>query len=345
MIRGLAVGLSCLLGSTAVSAASLDSLADPAKLLVKISEAARMASYQGVIFYQSRGRQETLRVVHTYGDDGEVERVQTLNGAPMEIIKQGGRVTCLLPRDQNVMLEQPTPQGLFPSLSAERVAQMSEYYAFRAIGEDRVAGRPCNGLLISPRDRFRYGYEVWSDAETHVPLKVNLLGQNGAVLEQVFFTQVEFPDEIPDSAFEVNVDPAKYHMITKVKRELTPRQDAALNAYVRNVPPGYRVTMRDVRPAADGQGWVEHLVLSDGLSAISVFRSKRVVSAPVFEGQSQIGAVHAFGRMVGRVHVTVVGEAPSETVRMIGENVDDTDADDLDGAPDAEGSVKTGPSQ
>jgi sigma-E factor negative regulatory protein RseB len=326
-VRGVALGLLLSASGTALAVA-----VDPAELLVQISDASRKANYQGVIVYQtSGGRQETLRVTHAHGDNGAIERVSTLDGAPMEIIKQGGKVICLLPRDRKVTLEQPTPQALFPSLTPERVAQMVAFYKFESMDSDRVAGRNCQGVMITPRDRFRYGYQIWADEKTQVPLKVNLLAPNGAVLEQMFFTQVEFPEVIPESAFKIDVDPEKYRQITRLERppassEMPP--GAAAEAHLHNMPPGYRITMREVRPTADGQGWVEHLVLSDGLSAISVFRARR--PHPSFEGQSQIGAVHVFGRTVGRVHITVVGEAPSEAVQMIGQNV--ADGDDADTA-------------
>src|SRR3546814_19516001 len=63
------------------------------------------------------------------------------------------------------------------------------------------------------------------------------------------------------------------------------------------------------------------MLLSDGLSAISVFTAHRKPRAQAFQGFSQSGALNAYGRVVGSVHITVVGEAPSDTVRLIGENV------------------------
>ncbi|MGH8445148.1 MAG: MucB/RseB C-terminal domain-containing protein, partial [Solimonas sp.] len=114
-----------------------------------------------------------------------------------------------------------------------------------------------------------------------------------------------------------------FQKVTRVVQDPKPFDDVsnAADMQFANLPPGYHVTMRDVRPTADGQGVVEHLLLSDGLSAISVFSARRKVPAQAFQGASQIGAMHAYGRIVGQVHITVVGEAPSETVRLIGENV------------------------
>ncbi len=297
--------------------------ADPPEWLAKMSEAARVANYQGVIVYQTRERLETMRVVHRYKNGSEVERVQTLTGAPREILKQGNQVICLLPKDRKVTLELPTPKALFPGLNPERVAQIARYYEFRDIGEARIAGRTCQGIAIAPRDQFRYGYEIWADAATAVPVKVNLIGRDNRVMEQLMFTEIEFPKSIPDSALQTELDPAQFQRVTSVVPEPRPFDvDAEADAQIANLPPGYHVSMRDVRPTADGQGSVEHLLLSDGLSAISVFTARRKLPSPgSFQGFSQIGAMNAYGRVVGSVHITVVGEAPSETVRLIGENI------------------------
>ncbi|WP_028006813.1 MucB/RseB C-terminal domain-containing protein [Solimonas flava] len=317
-MRSLAVlGLAAAGWSLAAAAA------DPSDWLAKMSEAARTANYQGVIVYQTQNRLETMRVVHRYKNGDEVERVQTLTGAPREILKQGNQVICLLPKDRKVTLELPTPKGLFPGLTPERVAQIARYYEFQDVGTARIAGRSCRGITIAPRDQFRYGYEIWADASTAVPVKVNLIGRDNRVMEQLMFTEIEFPKSIPDSALQTELDPQQFQKITRVVEDPRPfdAADSTADMQFANLPPGYHVTMRDVRPTADGQGIVEHLLLSDGLSAISVFSARRKVPAQAFQGASQIGAMHAYGRVVGQVHITVVGEAPSEAVRLIGESV------------------------
>lgn len=297
--------------------------ADPSDWLARMSEAARTVNYQGVIVYQTHDRLETMRVVHRYKHGGEVERVQTLTGAPREILKKGNEVICLLPKDRKVTLELPTPKALFPGLTPARVAQIAQYYDFQDVGEARIAGRACRGITISPRDQYRYGYEIWADAKTAVPVKVNLLGRGNRVMEQLMFTEIEFPKTIPDSALKTELDPAQFQKVTRVVPEPRPFDvDSQADEQFSNLPPGYHVSMRDVRPTADGQGVVEHMLLSDGLSAISVFTARRKVpSQTAFQGFSQIGALNAYGRIAGTVHITVVGEAPSETVRLIGENV------------------------
>lgn len=305
---------------------SLPALAatDPSQFLVRIGEAARGTTYQGVIIYRGEDMLETLRVTHRAHNGTEHERVQALTGDPREILKQDNKVMLLLPKDRKLTLNLPTPKALFPTLSAERLQQIREVYRFEDLGKARVAGRRCDGLAITPRDQYRYGYEIWADEDTAVPLKVSLIGRDGAVLEQMMFTEIEYPKSIPDSAFQATLAPGDNRQVVRMVENgpmpIAPPPPNGLQ--FERLPPGFRISYRDVRPLPNG-GSVEHLMLSDGLSAISIFSTHRdsatAAPAPSAQRVSQMGAVHAYRRVVGGYQLTVVGEAPRETVRMIGD--------------------------
>jgi len=313
-----------LLGVLGLAVAPTLFAADPADFLVRIGEAARGTNYQGVIIYRGDDMLETMRVTHRYKGGVEHERVQSLTGDPREILKEDNKVICLLPKDRRLTMNLPTPKALFPALSPERLLQITQVYAFEDLGSARVAGRNCQGLAITPRDQFRYGYEIWADQESAVPLKVSLIGRDGAVLEQMMFTEIDFPASIPDTAFHLQLAPGETRQVVQmVENPPLPQPGAITKAGLQldRLPPGYRVAFREVRPLPGGQGTVEHLVLSDGLSAISVFSARKPgpAPAPVSQRVSQMGTVHAYRRTVGGLNITVVGEAPQETVRMIGD--------------------------
>lgn len=335
----------------------------PTELLARISEATRAVNYQGVIVYQAPRRLETMRLTHGNVKGVEMERIQTLNGPSSEIIKKDGKVIFLLPQARQVSSDRPIARSLFPSLTAERISQLGTVYDFSLIDSARVAGRPCIGVAILPKDDYRYGYQIWADTEYQVPLKVNLLARDGSVLEQMMFTAVEFPEEIPASAFnlrELAADSGKAvsAQAAGLAAGLAPEQPTeqptaptapvltqvghidsqdVLSPRFRDLPPGFEVVARSLRPAPDRRGIVEHLVLSDGLTAVSVFTMLRPVpqqgalpSPPAvasgsglgLRGPSQIGAVNAYGKVMGQMRITVVGEAPARTVQMIGDSVE-----------------------
>ena len=66
---------------------------------------------------------------------------------------------------------------------------------------------------------------------------------------------------------------------------------------------------------------VEHFMYSDGLSSVSIFVEKQMKNSKNLLGSSTMGAVNAYGRAIGEYHVTVVGEVPHATVKMIGNSV------------------------
>ncbi|WP_420465257.1 MucB/RseB C-terminal domain-containing protein [Panacagrimonas sp.] len=331
-----AIALS-LIGSVASAADAV-----PGEWLVRMSEATRLANYEGVVVYRGDDVLETFRVTHRFADGSERERVQSMTGEVREVLKQNDKLTCLLPKDRHLTATRPasTPKGLFRALTPERLQQIARVYELREIGTARVAGRICRGIAIAPRDEFRYGYEIWADDATGLPLKLSLVAPDGRLLEQMFFTEVRFPDSIPDSAFDAEIPVAEVRESTEAavdaiaqaheREPMTEEQAAAVAAEAAEpafsqLPPGFRVIRREIR--ASPAGVREHLVLSDGLSAVSVYRIQRRQAPTAGSGQrlDQMGPLNAYSRMVGTTQVMVLGEAPRRTIRMIGDSFEPRD--------------------
>ena len=312
---------------TLLSAAAFaeDSAAD---WLVRMSNAAHGANYQGVVVYRDEDMFETLSLVHRNLDGKERERLASLTGEPREILRQDDHVTCLLPKQRRLTADRPGFRGLFPRMSQESVQKLIEHYDLRVAGSARVAGRVCRGVHIVPKDKYRYGYEFWADEVTAVPLKVTLTAPDKPMVEELVFTQVEFPNTIPDTAFNQDGTAAGEKHSKKESGPATPAADAAeLPASrwdLRKLPDGFQITMRSWRELPGHNGNIEHVLVSDGLSAVSVFMASQSApdrSSQGFSGFSHMGAVHAYGRMVDGFHIAVVGEVPAETVRLIGDGL------------------------
>jgi sigma-E factor negative regulatory protein RseB len=290
--------------------------------LLKVSDASRQANYQGVVVYRDGQRMDVSRLVHRHHDGRVQERLTALTGRARDILRQGEDVFVLVGDER---LQASAPPVLFPILSRDRLAEAETHYEYRDLGRARVAGRTCRGVMLAPRDEFRYGYEVCGDVETAVPLRVTLLDQRGRTIEQLMFTEVAFPAQIPDAAFAPppGVTPKPMAVAAAPAAPAAPAvQAAAPGAWrVVKLPPGFRVVRRELAPSPDGQGVVEHVLLSDGLSAVSVFAVRPRAVGRSFSGVSNMGAMSAYGRRIGAFHVTVIGEVPASTVRMIGDGL------------------------
>ena len=315
-----------LLCAVALVLGPAPALADAAAdWLLQVSDAARQANYQGVVVYRDGQRMEVMRLVHRQNDGRVQERLTSLTGKPRDILREGDTVACLV-GDEPV--QSSGPQTLFPVLSRELLTEAATHYEYRDLGTARVAGRACRGVMMSPRDEFRYGYEICGDAETGVPLRVTLVDRLGRTIEQLMFTEVSFPDAIADAAFAPppGVSPVPV-TATATTVALTGATEAKAPAAAPEawrlvtLPPGFRVVRRESSPAPDGQGMVEHVLLSDGLSAVSVFGVRPKMPEKAFRGLSNMGAMNAYGRNVGGYHITVIGEVPLSTVRLIGDGL------------------------
>jgi sigma-E factor negative regulatory protein RseB len=291
--------------------------ADAAEWLVRMSEAVRITNYSGVVVYRSGERLETLRIVHRF-ENGEIrERLMSMTGDAREIHRRDGEVICILPRERVVTVDRRSQSGasLLPALQPRDLDGIRENYEIRDLGEGRIAGRRCQGVRVEPKDEFRYGYEYWLDRDTGLPLRVTVLDENGQGIEQMMFTEVSFPERIPDEAFESSHDTTSFRTIFQAAERASSGHVARWRATV--LPPGFREMMRDVRRGI-GEETVEHFLYTDGLATVSVYGAARPVREAVFTGASNMGAMNVHAREVDGHHVTVVGEVPQATVELIG---------------------------
>ena len=310
-MRRVFAGLAAALLVAAAPSAWAEPAAD---WLLKVSDAARQSNYQGVVVYRDARMLEVLRIVHRTRGGKVQERLTSLTGQPRDILREGDRVACFSGA-QPAGDAGGVPQRLFPVLSAASLSQAAQHYEIREQGEARVAGRACRAVALAPRDEFRYGYEFCADTVTAVPLRMALLDAQGRVMEQLMFTEVSFPARIADAEFA----PPPGAPAPAREEEVIEASAPTAVWHLARLPPGFRVIMRSQRADPDGGGAVEQVLVSDGLSAVSVFGARPGGGAPRPSGFTHMGAVNAYSRAVGAFQVTVVGEVPQGTVRLIGD--------------------------
>ena len=81
--------------------------------------------------------------------------------------------------------------------------------------------------------------------------------------------------------------------------------------------------MAELVRTVGGTAGVGHIVLSDGLAAISVFIEPATSKRPTPQtGLVRQGAINVYTRPVGNHWVTVVGEAPAESVKYVANAVE-----------------------
>lgn len=284
----------------------------------KISSAVRTTNYSGVLVYSHGEQMSSTRIFHRYADGKEQERVIALTGEPMEIHRNDDMVSCVLPAKQAVMIDQRGYKGALPPIARIAAAELEKHYLVSEMPQSRVVGRQCRAYSVMPRDEYRYGYRMWVDEQTMLPLKIELLDTQGNTLEKVMFTEVQYPEDIPDTAFEPDMDVSGFK---KVRHSMPDSQQRPVKWQVSKLPPGFSVMTHQVQMMPEVDGAVEHLLFSDGLATVSAFITMEKPKTDGFIGPASMGAVNVYSDMRDGHQITVVGEVPEMTIDFIGRHL------------------------
>jgi sigma-E factor negative regulatory protein RseB len=305
---------------------------DPRAWLEQMNQALATRNYDGTFFHLTDGRVETMRIVHRVKAGRVTERLQSLDGSGREFVRNNDELTCYLP-DQHTVLVAPRQDhapflGSLPRFGAD----VDEFYLIEALPPSHVLGRAAHVIAVNPKDQFRFGYRLWLDEKTAMPLKTQLCDARGQVIEQILFARLDMPESIPDADLQpaVHTDGMRW-----VRQGPTsdPAASSALTAYrASELPPGFHLTVSGAQTLGGASAPAAHLVYSDGLATVSVFVEAEApvkssaddqsdAQAEPPQGLARVGSGFAFSTVVQGHQVTAVGEVPAQTVEFIAHSV------------------------
>ncbi|MEC9341942.1 MAG: MucB/RseB C-terminal domain-containing protein [Pseudomonadota bacterium] len=301
---------------------------DPYSWLERMARAAQEVNYVGDFAYVRDGVLETMQVVHAVDEQGEHERLTTLDGPRREYLRDGGEVRCLLSDENTISVHEAALDQNFSLEFPRRLGRLPELYEARLGPQDRVASRVTQIVEVRPTDEYRFGFRLWADIETGLLLRASVLDSNEAVMEQFSFTRIDYPDTVPAEWWRPQ-DLAEFSDIPDVAqadsepREIVAEPDRA-EWIIGTLPAGFSQHRHFRRQSAEGAS--EHLVFSDGIASVSVFVEPIANGTARFVGRSNIGIVNVQSDVVGSHQVTLMGEVPPVTLDAIRASLQPVDA-------------------
>ncbi len=305
---------------------------DAMQILEKMTSAAKTLTYEGVFNYQSGRNLQSIRIFHRADENGELERMISLNGAAREVIRSNDMVTCINPDGKQVSISRrPLGRG-FPSDLPRRFSSAAPYYKIELAGKNRIAGKEAYRLLITPNDNYRYGYRLWVDVDTYLLLKSELIAKDGDALETFSFSSVSTGEPIPDYKFKSLLagDDMVWHKTDPENPLDIDKHEDEFAWQVNWLPDGFALVAQQNRLSVSNGAEVEQRVYSDGLSSVSIFVEKIRARHNHLHGASHVGGINAFGTIMNAHFVTVVGEVPAVTVEKMGSTISFTLAEQDD---------------
>lgn len=290
--------------------------------LDRMARSVESLDYRGDFVYMHDDQIEVMRIIHRFGEDGEQERLFSLNGPPREVIRDNDRVTCILPKDESVMLETSLGDALFPTIPVEQMVDSSSRYSFKLGGTERIAGLTAQLIEITPLDGLRFGYRLWLEEESAMLLKSTVIDADGEAIEQLLFTRIDIGGPIRDSELKprmrgrkIDITPSNVDASDAVA--VADASPATAQWTIHDLPAGFKLRSRE-QPVAPGSAY-EHLVFTDGMATISVYVEPSQDEAA--EQSSAMGAMNVYTTGQPGWAVTAVGEAPLPTLEAIAKSL------------------------
>ncbi len=309
VLRGILVSFLVLSAVTA-DAQSVT----PNEWLERMSSAVTTLNFEGTVIRRRDGQSNAMKVTRRIVDGVVQEKLVSQEGNGLEIVRHGTEVYCILPDKRSVLVEQwDDGLTLFSTLPTGQLDFGSEYDLL-LVREERVAGRRAMLLAVRPHDGYRYGHKVWLDRETAFPLRTELVGGDGALLEQLKFADIDLDADISADALKPSFDLQQFTWYPESARADVATIDS--NWGSDDLPAGFRLVSASEEMLEGSDSPVVHLMYSDGLASVSVFVAQsgddQNLPGGLLGGPSNMHSVESDGYLV-----TAMGEVPPATVRRI----------------------------
>jgi sigma-E factor negative regulatory protein RseB len=291
-------------GASAADCANNDAAA--LSWLDKMSRNLRQTSYHGVVTLQRGGEMQVMQVSHLVDDGSSSERLIELTGQGAQVERESHPLHCTHPGGRLLR------QGAL--LDDERCG-IAEHYRFAVAEGERVAGREVIRIVIEPRDIYRFGYVFDLDEETGLLLRTQTIGHGRKTLETMQFANIFYSGDLPEFS-QANVTyKAQHRGLQSVAVQSRSNSRPWTLGWL---PLGFAATddLSDVS---------QRRTYTDGFAVFSVFLEELNSEIRAGEGSVKHGGTTSYTRGMRveglPVLVTVIGEVPVNTARMVADSV------------------------
>ena len=286
-------------------------------LLQQMQRAYHHYNFELSLIKVRQGDIEPMRFSHAVLDKSEISHLIYLNGRPSEYFKRGDQISFFEAGHNPYTLTGARMPGLWSAFLDMNLERVFESYDPVVTGRNRVAGMPVQVVRLAPKEATKYGFVVWLEQSSGLLLRLDLIDENGALVEQYM-------------GVDLRVLPEPSGWLKSLAQAKLPRAVTVAQAYQAPqlelgwapswLPKGFSVMSTDRHPLVGTDQIVDYMMISDGLVDVSIYLA--AAEAPMGDELVRQGATSLL-RMLNdhKVEVTVVGEVPVSTAQRIAESL------------------------
>lgn len=286
----------------------------PGVLLQQMSQASESLNYEFSIISVSKQGVDSLRFRHAVVEKHQLAQLLQMDGPRREIVQRDNEISFFEPGFEPFTLAGNHIVDSLPSIVYSDFERLAQFYDFISVGRTRVTDRPCEVVRVVARDGTRFGYVVWIDTATKLPLRVDLLDRDGEPLEQ--FRVISFI-----------VDPQVRSLIQGLEKVNLPPKLAVPASETSDftwaakwLPAGTSEVSHSHRTLPGINVPIETRLYSDGLFSFSVNIAQTTEGNSEHFIRTGRRTIHTLIR--SNKEITVVGELPPATAKRIADSVE-----------------------
>lgn len=293
--------------------------------LMRMHDASRNRAYVGTFVVSSAGGGlSSARILHVCDGENQLEQVEALTGVPRSTYRKNDQVMTYLHDSKVARSEKRESLSLFPGLLRAPDSTIGNFYAVRLMAPQRVAGFEADVVQLEPKDKLRFGYRIWSEKKTGLVVKLQTLGLDGQVLEQVAFSELQFDASVKMDKLARMMDKTEGYRLEKSELQKT---TPAAQGWVLGKPVAGFASMSCLQRVTKSGASTEsektmQWVFSDGLASVSLFVESFDAQRHQREGWQSLAATHSLSRRIGDWWLTAVGEVPQQTLQAFAQSLE-----------------------
>ncbi len=288
----------------------------PFTMLQQMDNAGDKLNYQLSYINITQQGIESLRYRHVVIDGKVYAQLLQMDGPQREVVQRNNAISYFDATsgvDAFTLPGEHIIDGLPPVLFAN-IDKLKNDYDFIAVGRSRVADHLCDVVRIVSKDGSRYSYAIWLDTQTSLPLRADLLTQNGDMIEQ--FQVIDFS---VDNQLKQAMTPLITAELPPVMSSLPQNSQTVLDWQPGWLPAGVVALSQSKRHIPALNKSVESRLYSDGLFTFTV--NITPASASSVAQSFSTGRRTIFIEVRNNREISVVGELPHSTAKRIADSV------------------------
>lgn len=285
--------------------------------LTSMVEAMHTLNYQGTAVYLRDDQVETMKVFHAVENGIEQERFVSLNDPMREVIRDADKVTCYFPDTQTIVVDYKPHSGSVLFNVPNDLNSESRRYRTTIGHQAHVVQRLTQVISIDPMDNLRYARKIWIDIESKLPLKYEVYDEGGKRVEQMVFTSFSVEETIPLKFLSATTK------IGSVKWRIRDKENIPAHKHdweFKSIPQGFKQVLYTRKKMPASKHPVEHILFSDGVASVSVYVDESENDRPL-QKELALGVINSYSRQYMNHRITVMGEVPAKTVKIIGDSI------------------------